>query len=225
MAKQPDPRKRMKALQTKNWCPRCQEREAVPEPCHSLLNTRHEVFCRNLAIHKMTNSEAYTAAGFSKNINQASKSACGLKRRLDVSNRIEFLLSQTMEQDFKTKGWVDDQLKEIVDRCMQAKPHLGKNGQPDGQWVFDGANANKALYAMGKDRGMFVEKVEIGGLDAELSGKGVDELLEMVAAAAIDLGRDFIKQLGEKVGLQLEEVGKDDSGATTAPDGSVPALH
>lgn len=174
----------------------------------------------------MTLSKAYIEAGFATNIAaQAAKGASALKRRLDVTNRLEWLLSQTIEQDKRTKGWVDDQLKEIVDRCMQARPHLNKSGTPDGQWYFDAANANKALYSMGKDRGMFVEKVEIGGIDAELSGKSVPEMLEMVEAAAIDLGRDFCVQLGEKVGLKLVEVGKDDPGVSETPDEPVSTLH
>ncbi len=166
------------------------------------------------------------AAGYStQNKSAASTSAGLIKQRIEVQNRIEALLGMTIELDVKTREWVDGQLKEIVDRCMQARPHM-KDGKPDGQWMFDATNANKALFSMGKDRGMFGDKLEITNpADAALAGKSTKEVLGVVEAAAIDLGRDFIKRLGEKVGLTYEGDGTVIPGADAAPDGSVPTLQ
>ena len=211
----------------KTWCSRCQERDASPDPKLALLNPKHEMFCRNLTLGKMTGGKAYMEAGFAtKNKSVASASAQRLKQRIEITNRIEALLGMTLEHDVKTAEWVDERLKELADRCMQAKPHCDRNGKPDGQWYFDPANANKALYAMGKDRGMFVDKLEVTNpADAALAGKSPQEVLEVVEAAAIDLGRDFIKQLGEKVGLQFTGDGEGVSGAPEAPAGPLPSLH
>lgn len=208
------------------WCKRCQERNDAPNPKLPLLNPKHEKFCRNVAIGAMSALEAYKGAGFVVASNSiASTSASALKRRLEITNRIEQLALATIELDVKNREWVDAQLREIVERCMQGKPHLNKAGFPDGHWMFDARGSTSALQLMGKDRGMFVEKVEILGIDAELHGKSDKEVLEMVAASAIDLGRDFIKQLGEKVGLQYAEGGKGDTGAKKATVDPVPTLQ
>lgn len=210
----------------KTWCPRCQERDASPDPKLPLLNVKHEKFARNLAIGKMTVGEAYTAAGFNaRTPGMATNGGCRIKKKLAIENRIIALLEMTMDLDVKSREWVDNQLKEIVDRCMQGKPHMNGAGKPDGQWTFDAANANKALYSMGKDRGMFVEKIELGGIDKELHGKSAAQLMAMVEAAAIDLGRDFIKQLGEKVGLGYEGGGEGLPGDETTPDEPLPTLQ
>jgi len=210
-----------------NWCRRCQERDAVPDPRLPLTNPKHEQFARNLSIHKMGVTDSYIKAGYKlAQRKHASTAASQLKRRLDVQNRVAHLLEKTVEIDVQTREWVDAQLREIVDRCMQAKPHYDRNGKADGQWHFDAANANKALYAMGKDRGMFVEKFEMTGVEKDLQGKSIAEIKEMIQSAAIELGRDFVIQLGEQVGLVLHESGgKDDSGAQKASDRSVPTLQ
>ena len=209
-----------------NWCPRCQDRKNAPEPNLALMNPLHESFCRNIAIHKKSRAKAYMDAGYSgTHPGTASGRASLLLKRVEVSSRIEHLMAATVELDMKTREWVDNRLKEIVDRCMQAKAHL-TNGKPDGQWFFDATNANKALFSMGKDRGMFGDKLEITNpADAALAGKSTEEVLAVVEAAAIDLGRDFIKRLGEKVGITFEGDSTGVHGATTASERPVPTLQ
>ena len=68
-----------------------------------------------------------------------------------------------------------------------------------GEWRFDARGANTALQLMGKDRGMFVEKVQI--IDDELANKTPEEVQEMVKSMALELGRDFVQQLAEAVGI------------------------
>lgn len=184
------------------WCKRCQEREAAPDSRVPLRNPKHEAFCRGIAILKLSPPKSYAQAGFeTKNKSNLSTRASALRRKIEVQNRIAAMMELELTHDLKTREWIDDQLKEVVERCMQKEPVLNKSGRPTGDWKFDSGGATKALNLMGKDRGMFVEKVEITGIDAELHGKSSTEILEMVEAAAVELGRDFIKQLGEKVGI------------------------
>ena len=186
------------------WCPRCRDREIADalDPQQPLHNTRYETFARKVAIEKQTNSQAYKSAGFkTKNVSTAASAGAALRRRMDVTNRITALLEREIERDLKTREWVDDKLKENVDRCMKRIPVTDERGQKLGVWRYDARNAITALQLMGKDRGMFVEKLEITGIEAELQGKSAEQIIEMVEAVAIDLGRDFVRRLGEKVGI------------------------
>ena len=61
--------------------------------------------------------------------------------------------------------------------------------------------ANRSLELLGKQRGMFRQQLEIGGIDKELSGKSDSEVLQLIEGLASDLGRDFIRQLAEHVGI------------------------
>ena len=52
-----------------------------------------------------------------------------------------------------TSAWIGRRLVEIVDRCMQATPHLSRNPEtkerePDGTWEFDPAAAMRALHEL-----------------------------------------------------------------------------
>ena len=52
-----------------------------------------------------------------------------------------------------SSAWIGRRLVEIVERCMQATPHLTRNPEtkqrePDGTWEFDGAGAMRALHEL-----------------------------------------------------------------------------
>jgi len=81
---------------------------------------------------------------------------------------------------------------------MQAVPVV-MNGKKTGEYKFDSQGANKALHLIGKDLGMFVDKVKVE-VD-ELAKKTPEEVEEILIAAAVDLGRPVIRRMGEAVGL------------------------
>lgn len=200
-----------------NWCPRCQGREAAPNPKVPLEDPLREKFCQNVAIHGMKGGAAYMAAGYAtRNASRASHAASGLRKRIGIANRIEALLERQAEYALETREWVDAQLKEVVNRCMQKVPVLDRHGKPCGEWKFDGKNANQALHLMGKDRGMFVERVEINQADAETEGKTDAEVRAMLLSYIHDLGRPFFIQAAEEVfGLKLTDGGQETDGAKT----------
>ena len=52
-----------------------------------------------------------------------------------------------------SSAWIGRRLVEIVDRCMQATPHLSRNPEtkqrePDGIWEFDPGGAIRALHEL-----------------------------------------------------------------------------
>ena len=82
--------------------------------------------------------------------------------------------------------WVGLKLVEIVERCMEATPHLvwdssKKEYVPDGTWNFDANGATKALSAIGKSLGMFSDKPQ-----AKTEQEGVEAFL-----ARMEGGRKF----------------------------------
>ena len=60
------------------------------------------------------------------------------------------------------QDWVLEQLKENYERAMRYKPII-KDGVPTGEYVYNGAVANRALELIGKHFGMFVERVDHSG--------------------------------------------------------------
>ena len=180
------------------WCARCEEREAAPDPRAPLLNPKHEKFCRNVALLSMNNTEAYREAGYEGTKSQVTSTSCKLRKKIEIQNRIIVLSDLAIEQDLATKEWITAQLKEVASRCMQKEPVM-INGVANGEWRFDARGANTALQLMGKDLGMFVERLNVS--TDELHGKTQAEITEVLLAAAVDLGRDVVRQMGEAVGL------------------------
>jgi phage terminase small subunit len=62
-----------------------------------------------------------------------------------------------------TAAWVLEGLRENKERAMQAEPVLDREGNPTGEYVYQGSVANRALELIGKQLGMFVDRVEVQG--------------------------------------------------------------
>ena len=54
--------------------------------------------------------------------------------------------------------WVLEKLVENVERAMQVAEVLDRDGEPTGEFVYQGAVANKALELIGRHLGMFSDK-------------------------------------------------------------------
>ena len=95
--------------------------------------------------------EAAVAAGYSP----ASAAAQG--ERLLRTPEVQRYRREAEQRMFEAMGvssaWIGRRLVEIVDRCMQATPHLSRNPdtkqrEPDGTWEFDPAGAMRALHEL-----------------------------------------------------------------------------
>ncbi len=112
-------------------------------------------------------AEAAIAAGYSPAA--AEERARGLLR----DPAIQRYRRETEQRLFDAMGvssaWIGRRLVEIVDRCMQATPHLTRNPEtkqrePDGTWEFDPAGAMRALHELDEHlRSLREEEAAEGG--------------------------------------------------------------
>jgi hypothetical protein len=157
-----------------------------------LDDPRRERYAQGLADGK-TQLQAYAAAGFGKSKSAPSRLAKepAIQARVGELLRarniaMEKAMVRGVRQAGITKEWVIDMLKENVDRAMQARPVLDKDGKETGRYEWNGFVANKALELLGREIGMFVERHELT-LAQRLSEMPEDqraaEMLELVERA------------------------------------------
>lgn len=132
-----------------------------------LSNPKHERFAQELAKGK-SGFEAHSLAGYKASRSGASQ----LKQDINISNRVNELLAEretvhsqatakAIEKTALTKEWVIERLVENVDRSMQAEQAKDADGEPIGDYVYNGSVANKALELLGKELGMFIDRAEV----------------------------------------------------------------
>jgi hypothetical protein len=145
----------------------------------SLKNAKHEQVARGLAEGK-TQAEAYVAAGYKSKYPERTCSDL-LKKHPEIANRANEIrqdadvraqraLNKAADMAAVSKGYVLQNLHEIVERCMQHGPVLDKNGDQvyvetaEGKiapaWTFDAKGATRALHLIGLEFGMFAQRVK-----------------------------------------------------------------
>ncbi len=141
----------------------------------ALQDPRLEIIAQRLA-DGATQAEAYAAAYGSKSLTSAKTAASRLlsnvNKRATVDNRVAEVLGErdsarmtALQTEAKktglNKAWVLEQLRTNYERAMQAEPVI-REGQPTGEFRYEGSVANKALELIGKELGMFIERRETG---------------------------------------------------------------
>jgi phage terminase small subunit len=124
-----------------------------------LENTRHERFAQEVAAGKSA-SEAYQNAGYDAKGNSAEAAASRLLRNVKVADRVSELQERVAEGIVLTRQWVVERLIENANKAMQSVAVLDSDGQPVGEYRYDGGVANRALELLGKELGMFVDRSE-----------------------------------------------------------------
>jgi len=87
--------------------------------------------------------------------NSIEVTASQLLQHPKVVLRVTELREEAAKRDELSIDWVLQHLEEIVSRAMQAVPVLDKQGEPTGEYTYQGAVANRALELIGKHVGMF----------------------------------------------------------------------
>lgn len=140
------------------------------------LTERQQRFVRFYAV-SLEASQAAKAAGYSeRNPKQIGHK---LLQRVRIQLAIQEHLSRKRDQVEVTEAYVIRNLRENVERCMQAVPVLDKEGKPTGMYRYDAAGANKGLELLGRHLAMFTDNLKVSDLDNvpddELDGR-IDEL-------------------------------------------------
>jgi hypothetical protein len=73
---------------------------------------------------------------------------------------VEELQAAAAAKTVLSRQWVIERLVENVERAMQAVPVLDHDGNPTGEYTYEGNVANRALELLGKEIGMFVGRRE-----------------------------------------------------------------
>ena len=134
-----------------------------------LTNPKRERFAQELA-GGQSQQKAYSLAGY-KGGHLGNPSA--LAKTPEIVARVTELLAErerihgqatadAIEQEGLTKAWIIARLRENAERALQAIPVL-KNGEPTGEYAYEGAVANRALELLGKELGMFIDRKELSG--------------------------------------------------------------
>lgn len=144
-----------------------------------LKNQRHESFCRAyVGASAFCGAAAARLAGFSQKT--AKEQGYRILGRRDVQDRIFQLRQEKRTSAEINDQFVLSQLREIVDRCMQAAPVLDKDGEPTGIWSFNPSGANKALELLGRHLGLWNDKLSL-----QLTEAKARELIERAAGIIV----------------------------------------
>jgi hypothetical protein len=202
----------------------------------ALRNPRWEQFCRFTAMGQRR-GEAYANAGYEpKDAKRASQLGSLLFRKPEIKARVteveeelrEASLSDAMiDRTFILKG-----LKDNHDKASKAVAVLDRTGRPTGEYRYDGGVANRSLELMGKELGMFADRVIFDDLDKELADMTGKDLRVFVRSCASEVGlrvvemndeetRAWIRRNAARVGLRIEDCGEDPEGAVDQEDRTV----
>lgn len=140
----------------------------------ALKNQRWEAFAVGLA-KGLTGDQAYQDAGYQENRGNAAR----LKANESVRARVAELSQDIARKATVDQAWVVDTLVENVNRAMQAEAVRDHEGNPTGEYRYEGSVANRGLELVGKHLGMFVDKAEL-----TIKGDLPDRLLKGRARAA-----------------------------------------
>ena len=131
-------------------------RKPPTEPFY--LNDRHRRFVQEYLID-CNATAAYLRAGFT----DGPQNPVGAHRLMhipEIRGAIRLAQEDLQRRTGLSQDWIVARLIEIVERSLQSTPALDRQGNPTGVYNFDGQTAIKALALLGKQHGMFADKVE-----------------------------------------------------------------
>lgn len=124
------------------------------------LTPKQDRFCREYVID-CNGTQAAIRAGYSPKT--ANEQASRLLANVSVSRRVHELQGKVAEKCEITAEYVLNGLREVAERCMEAKPVLDREGHETGEFTFNPSGANKAFELLGKYLKLFTDKHETEG--------------------------------------------------------------
>ena len=145
------------------------------------LNDRQRLF-----VAEYLNEPNATKAAILANYSEKTAYSQGqrLLKNVEVKAAIDAAQTERLERLGVRADWVLEKLVENVNRSMRATRALDADGEPIGDFRYEGTVANKSLELLGKHLKLFTEKVEHSG-----AGGGPIRVIEVVDAGG-DEGED-----------------------------------
>lgn len=128
----------------------------APDPSLPLKNTRQEKFAYFI-VRGSDVGEAFIKAGYPKNKSNANR----LMKDPAVVARIEFLQTQATLLTVYDATWVKDRLARHAEALTEVI--VTEDGSKKPGPLFNPSAGNRALELLGKEHGMFKDKIELGG--------------------------------------------------------------
>lgn len=121
------------------------------------LTAKQEKFCQEY--QKDCNAtQAAIRAGYSpKTSNEMGAENLA---KPSIKARVKELQDKFAADNGISIAWVLDGLKSNAERAMQAEPVYDREGEPTGEYRYEGNVANRAYELIGKHLGMFTEQAE-----------------------------------------------------------------
>jgi phage terminase small subunit len=122
------------------------------------LNKRHQRFVEEYCVD-LNATQAAIRAGYS----EKTAGAIGFKL-LKIAEIQEAVAAAQAARSKRVKvdqDWVLRRLVRNVNRSSQAEPVRDRDGNPTGEYQYQGSVVNKALELIGRHLGMFKDKVEV----------------------------------------------------------------
>lgn len=189
------------------------------------LNAKMEAFCR-LVARGETQAAAYREAGYKPSTPQGARSqASTLANRPLIKKRIAELKPPPKKPVVADGDSKEGVLEMLMDNYRLA---IHKTNLP---------GANRAAELLGKELGMFADKLQLENLDKHLEGMSRDELRMAMAQSCSEIGMrvvdmtdemtvDYILRNAERVGLRCEWLpGHEPTPAPAPAESDTPKLH
>jgi len=144
-------------------------------PDGTLEDPRDELYCRVYA-HSFSKPEAFKAIGLNpgKRGNWKDTGNDYIYYRPHINERIKVLVAARVADLCIDENWVVLKLVRNLERAMEAEEVMGPDGEPIGEFKFDGRTATKVLEMLGTNIGMFErnKQQERGGVNIHMSFGG-----------------------------------------------------
>ncbi len=122
----------------------------------ALRNEKHERFCL-LILKGKTRNDAYRLIGNKSNTSNAKR----LLAQEDVQDRIAWLRDERAKAQVYDSAWIKDRLARHAEHLTEVI--VDEDGTKRPGPMFNPSAGARSLELLGKEHGMFKEKIELGG--------------------------------------------------------------